>query len=254
MKTQGIFAMAVVLGLAGVCPAADADQRVFELRTYYAPAGRLDDLHARFRNHTLKLFEKHGFTNIGYWVPIDNPDNKLVYVVAFPSRAAKEESWKKFMADAEWQAVRKQTEANGPIVAKIESQLLSATDYSPAIRPAVKGDRIFELRRYTAAPGKLENLNARFRNHTVKLFEKHGITNIGYWCPAAGEAGADNSLVYILAHKSVDAAQASFTAFRQDPAWLAARKASEDQAGGSLTVKDGVKSEYLKATDYSPLR
>ena len=101
---------------------------------------------------------------------------------------------------------------------------------------------MFELRTYTASPGNLGNLNARFRNHTLKLFEKHGITSIGYWCPLKDQPGADNTLVYIVAHKSVDAAKASFGAFRQDPAWIAAKKASEDAAGGSLTAKDGVKS------------
>jgi hypothetical protein len=97
-------------------------------------------------------------------------------------------------------------------------------------------------------------LNARFRNHTTKLFEKHGMTNVGYWCPLEGQQGAGETLIYILAHKSVDAAKASFDAFRQDPDWLAARKASEDKAGGPLTVKDGVKSVFLNASDYSPMR
>jgi len=113
---------------------------------------------------------------------------------------------------------------------------------------------VFELRIYTASAGNLDNLNARFRNHTVQLFQKHGMTNVGYWNPLEGQPGAGQTLIYILAHRSLDAAQASFAAFRQDPDWLAARQASEDKAGGSLTVKDGVKSVYLKATDFSPMR
>ena len=131
---------------------------------------------------------------------------------------------------------------------------MTATDYSPEIKADKEGHRVFELRVYTVTPGKLDNLNARFRDHTCKLFEKQGMTNIGYWRPMKDQRGANETLVYILAHKSVDAAKASFDAFRKDPDWIAARKASEEKAGGSLTVKDGVKSTFLKPTDYSPLR
>lgn len=254
MMTRGILAVTMILGSAGVASAAGQEDRIFEMRTYYAPPGKLDAMNARFREHTLKLFDKHGMVNIGYWMPIDNPDNKMMYVLAFPSREARDASWKAFFADPQWQEVRKKTEAAGPIVAKVESVLLSATDYSPAVKPSVAGERAFELRTYTASPGNLGNLNARFRNHTLKLFEKHGITNIGYWCPLEDQPGAGETLVYIVAHESADAAQASFGAFRQDPDWLAARKASEEKAGGSLTAPDGVKSLFLKATDYSPMR
>ncbi|MBI2928736.1 MAG: NIPSNAP family protein [Verrucomicrobia bacterium] len=235
--------------------AADQDTRCFELRTYYAPAGRLDDLHSRFRVYTMKLFEKHGMQNIGYWVPQENPDNKLIYLLAYPTRAAREKAWQAFFADPQWQEVVKKTEANGKIVAKVETVFLAATDYSPPIAPFVSSDaRAFELRTYTAAPGKLGDLNARFRNHTVKLFEKHGIQNIGYWTPLADQAGADNTLLYIVAHKSREDAKKSFEAFGKDPDWIAARKASEEKAGGSLTAPNGVKSVFLKATDYSPMK
>jgi NIPSNAP len=258
MMRKGILAVTVtvtvILGLATAVATAGQEERVFELRTYYAPEGRLDDLQARFRDHTLKLFEKHGLTSIGYWVPIDNPENTLVYLLAFPSREAREEAWKSFFADPVWQDVKKQTEANGKIVKKVESVLLAATDFSPAVQPTATEGRVFELRTYTASPGNLENLLARFRDHTVKLFEKHGMTNVGYWCPLEGQPGAGETLIYMLAHKSVDAAKASFDAFRQDPAWLAARKDSEEKAGGALTVQGGVKSVFMNATDFSPLR
>jgi hypothetical protein len=254
MTTRAILTAMTVLGLASVLGAQERATRVFEMRTYYAPPGRLDDLQARFRDFTLRLFEKHGMTNIGYWTPIDNPDNKLIYVLGYPSAEAKAAAWKAFFADPEWNEVRTKTEANGKLVTKVESVMLLATDYSPEIKPAVVGDRVFELRTYTASPGNLKHLNARFREHTVKLFEKHGITNVAYWNPTEGQPGADVMLIYVLAHKSVEAANASFAAFRQDPAWTTARAASEEKAGGSLTVKDGVKSEFLKATDYSPMK
>ena len=200
------------------------------------------------------LFEKHGLKNIGYWTPIDNSENVLIYLLAFPSQEAREKAWKAFFADSQWQEVRKQTEAKGKIVTKVESVQLGATDYSPEIRPSVAEKRVFELRTYTASPGNLESLNARFRDHTVKLFARHGMEQFGYWCPLEGQPGAGETLIYLLAHASPEAAQASFDAFRADPEWVAARKASEEAAGGPLTVKDGVKSVFLKATDYSPTR
>ncbi len=105
------------------------DNRLFEMRTYYCEAGRLDALLARFRNHTTKLFEKHGMTNIGYWVPTDVPD-KLVYIMAYPNKEAREKSWKDFMTDPEWNKVRTESEVSGKIVAKVESVFMNPTDFS----------------------------------------------------------------------------------------------------------------------------
>jgi hypothetical protein len=143
---------------------------------------------------------------------------------------------------------------NGKLTVKIESLLMSATDYSPEIKPSQEQERVFELRTYATTKGNLPLLHDRFRDHTIKLFEKHGMTNIGYWSLQPDQENADKTLIYILAHKSVDAAKSSFAAFRADPDWLAARKASEEKGGGSLTEKDGVKSLFMKATDYSPIR
>jgi hypothetical protein len=255
MNPQGAMVAAMAIGLLGLSAAESGEksERVYEMRTYWSPEGRLDDLNARFRNHTVKLFEKHGMTNVGYWVPIDNKENKLVYILSHSSREAAKKSWSAFVADPDWKAVVKATEAKGKIVAKVESVFMKATDYSPEPKPAA-GERVFELRTYTASPKNLDNLNARFRNHTLKLFEKHGMTNLGYWAPVAGQKGADDTLIYLLAHKSEDAAKQSFAAFRDDPAWKSAREASEKNAGGSLTAKDGVKSVFMKATDYSPMK
>jgi hypothetical protein len=112
---------------------AQAANRVFELRTYTAPDGKLDALHARFRNHTTGLFAKHGMTNIGYWRPQDAPlsGNTLVYVLAYPSRQAAKQSWDAFRQDPAWQKARTESEANGPIVSRVESVFLEPADYSP---------------------------------------------------------------------------------------------------------------------------
>ncbi len=254
MTTKGILTSALVLAASGILSAAEKETPVYELRTYYAAPGRLDDLNARFRDHTLALFEKHGLTSIGYWTPLDNTDNVLIYLLVFPSREAREKAWKEFSADPQWQEAKKQSEANGKLVTKVESVQLEATDYSPEIKPSVAEKRVFELRTYTASPGNLDRLNARFRDHTVALFKRHGIEQFGYWNPLEGQAGAGEKLIYLLTHASLEAAKASFDAFRADPDWIAARKASEEAAGGPLTVKDGVKSVFMKATDYSPTR
>ena len=254
----------LVLGCAAlVLPTSlsAADSRVYEMRTYYAAPGKLDDLNKRFREHTLQLFEKHGMQNIAYWTPIDNSDNKLIYVLAYPSREARETSWKAFLADPDWKAAAKASEVNGKLVTKVDSRFMTATDYSPAIKPGKgQGARVFELRTYTATPGHLENLNARFRDHTVKLFEKHGMENFAYWNLTPDQKGADKILVYVLAHKSKEAATASFAAFRDDAAWKSALKASEEKAGGSLTeqkglwTEKGVDSVFMVPTDYSPTK
>jgi hypothetical protein len=156
------------------------------------------------------------------------------------------------MADPEWQAAYKASEVKGKLVAKAESLFLTATDFSPEVKAALAAEpRTFELRTYTATPGKLNHLLARFRDHTLNLFAKHGMGNFGYWTLAPNQKSAEDTLVYLLAHKSKDAAAASFKNFRADPDWVAARKASEDNAGGPLTIKDGVKSVFLAPTDYS---
>ena len=107
--------------------------RVFELRTYTAADGKLPDLQARFRNHTMRIFEKHGMKNVGYWVPQDAPakDNTLIYIISHESREAAKKSWSAFAADPEWQKVNKESNANGPILKGVVSVYMDATDYSP---------------------------------------------------------------------------------------------------------------------------
>lgn len=249
------FALLVAAASAVSMLAAEASsgKELYEMRVYYAPEGKLDALHARFRDHTIKLFEKHGIKNIGYFVPEgENPERKLVYFISHASKEARDKSFKAFGADPDWQKAAKESEKNGKIVSKIESVLLNTTDYSPTPKIEKKGGRIFEMRTYTTPEGKLEDLNARFRNHTLKLFEKHGMENVIYWTKTPDQKDAQTSLIYLLAHKDKDAAKKSFDGFRQDANWLKAK--TESEKNGSLTVPNGVKSEFLVPTDYSPLK
>ena len=115
-------------------PSLSKDSRCFELRTYYAAPGKLEELHARFRNHTMRLFKKHGLEVVGFWGPTDKDkgsENTLVYVLAFPSREARDKAWQEFRTDPDWQAVARESEKNGKLTEKIDSVIMKATDYAP---------------------------------------------------------------------------------------------------------------------------
>ena len=133
-------ALFVILAAAGVgfhlgrtSTANAATSHVFEVRTYTAEPGKLDALHARFRDHTVQIFKKHGMTSVGYFAPTDEPlsKNTLIYILEFPSREAAKKSWDEFRSDPEWQNVQKESEANGKLVTKVDSVFTGPTDYSP---------------------------------------------------------------------------------------------------------------------------
>ena len=112
---------------------AQSADRVFELRTYTAPEGKLPNLQARFRDHTMRIFENHGMTNIGYWTPQDEPNasNTLVYIIAHDSREAAAASWDAFRADPQWQTVSRESQVDGRIVSGVVSVFLDPLDFSP---------------------------------------------------------------------------------------------------------------------------
>ncbi|MGA2589556.1 MAG: NIPSNAP family protein [Bryobacteraceae bacterium] len=135
MSLKTVLSLAAAVAASIVIPPASAQEhgRVFELRTYTCFEGKLPDLLARFRNHTIQIFEKHGMTSIAYWVPQDAPlsQNTLIYVLAHPSREAAKKNWDAFRNDPEWQKVQKESEANGKIVSKVESVFMDPADFSP---------------------------------------------------------------------------------------------------------------------------
>lgn len=107
--------------------------KVFELRTYIAPEGKLPNLEARFRDHTMRIFEKHGMSNVGYWVPQDAPasDDTLIYIISHDSREQAAENWQNFRDDPEWAEVSRASQVDGRIVSSVEAVFMDATDYSP---------------------------------------------------------------------------------------------------------------------------
>lgn len=112
---------------------AQAANRVYELRTYTAPEGKLPELQKRFRDHTLRIFEKHGMKNVGYWVPQDAPakDTTLLYIISHASRDAAKKSWADFGADPEWKKVAAESQVNGRILSGVVSVYMDPADYSP---------------------------------------------------------------------------------------------------------------------------
>jgi pimeloyl-ACP methyl ester carboxylesterase len=231
---------------------APNDTLCYEMRIYTATKGNLNNLMKRFRNHTTKLFEKHGMTNVVYLTPLDNAEEKLYYVLSYPNRAAREASWQAFMADTAWQSVQKMSEINGGLVAKVESIFMKTTDFSPNNLKSSLNSPVWEFRKYTATPNNLPILLQRFRGFTVNRFAQYGMTNKMYWTATDAEQGADKMLYYFLTHPSEEAAKAAFDKFRADPEWIETRKASEVKGGGSLTTK--VESIFMVATDFSKLK
>lgn len=135
---QSIPAITLLPGAAWAAAQPNADSAstsVYELRVYHTYEGKLNDLLKRFRDHTTKLFEKHGIKNVAYWTPLDEParSNTLIYILAHPSREAAAANWKAFQDDAEWKSVRDKSEENGKIVERVDSTFMVLTDFSPRL-------------------------------------------------------------------------------------------------------------------------
>ncbi|HTC36623.1 MAG TPA: NIPSNAP family protein [Bryobacteraceae bacterium] len=140
MLRRNLFTLLAVSAAIGVgfqigrsTTARAASNHVFEIRTYTAEPGKLEALQARFRDHTVDIFNKHGMTSVGYFAPSDDPlsKNTLIYILEFPSRDAAKKSWDAFRNDPEWQKVQKESEANGKLVTKVDSVFAEPTDFSP---------------------------------------------------------------------------------------------------------------------------
>jgi hypothetical protein len=138
MRTIGCTLLLVGLGVIGWTLQAGGeeqgdkkvDTRVFELRIYYVNPGKMEALHARFKNHTNKLLEKHGMQLVGFWTDAKEPDRKLIYIVAHKSKEAAEANWKAFQQDPDWKTAKAKSEENGKLVEKVDSIFMNATDYS----------------------------------------------------------------------------------------------------------------------------
>lgn len=247
-----VLVAAMVVG-PRLCPAATD----YEWHTITAAPGQLDAVHAQIRDRVFPALGGHGLRGVAVLTPVgDNPEGVLHVVVAGDGEATAASEQGRLGELVEWRALL--TAPDGIVRATAERPVrrLRTTPWSPLPTTAERAAaRVIELRTYTCPDEpKRAALLRRFENHTLKLFEKHGMTNVIYWVPV-GSPDADTTLVYLLAHDSVEAAKASFDAFRKDPDWTAAKTASEAAAGGPLTNKEkGVVSEFLAPAAYSPLR
>ena len=130
VKRRTLFkALPSILLPASLCAASQQDN------ANPAP-GRLGDLLSRFREHTIKIFDRHGMKSVAYWTPLDEPEksNTLIYILQHPSREAAAANWKSFQDDPEWKSVKEKSEANGKLAEKVDSTFLALTDFSPRLR------------------------------------------------------------------------------------------------------------------------
>jgi hypothetical protein len=278
MKRLVVSFFAILIA-ATAAPTAEKDSRVYELRVYKVNPGKLPALKEVYNEAVGKFMKKYDIELLGAWTPADEKDERLFALLVHKDMDSADKNYKAFLADADFRKIIGEKSKDGPVASGMTRFFLNATDYSPAIKAANVGNRIFELRTYITTPNNLEHLNARFRDHTCKLFEKYGMTNVAYFnfdkdakttvgellkgCAAPGKDTCEVkpdaeakpvALVYFITHKDADAMKSSFGKFGQDPGWTKARKESEVKGGGSLTAKDGVKSLILKPLDGSQLK
>ena len=215
---------------------------IYENRIYTAVPGKLGAINDRFANITIDYFNQYDIGMMGFWTDEIGISNQMTYILTFDDMGDRDKKWAAFRADQGRIAAFAETEAEGPLVASVYNTILETTPYSPEPQLSSK---VQELRVYDAMPGKLPALHNRFSNHTMGLFEKHGIENVAYWTESVGTS---NRLVYMLGYDDVGAREKGWAAFGADPEWQKARAKSED--AGAL-VGD-IRHSIMLLTPYSP--
>jgi hypothetical protein len=274
-----IIAVALIASTSAIAQSPTAI-KLYELRSYMPEPGRQSDVLKLISDGGIPMMAKHGITLAGAWTNVDTSDDRVFTLISHRDKAAADAAQAAFQNDPNWQEMVQKTVVDGKKAVKsLERVFLTVNDYSPALDVKQVGNRVFELRTYIATKGNLVALNNRFKDHTLGLFTKHGMTNVLYCSVLDGEKltcakllealsplgkanaeidadslAAGNSLVYFITHASPEAAKISFGKFGADEEWKKAYAASQAAAGGSLTVKDGVKSLFLAPTAFSPLR
>jgi NIPSNAP len=234
------------------------DGKLYELRFYTTNPGKLPDLHARFRDHTMKLFEKHGIENIIYWTVSegdaksnDDVDNLLVYIVAHKDESAKDASWAAFRADPEWKAIAAKSEEKGKILAKPPRAIfMRETEFSAADEPVNKAastsPRLWELRQYNDGPERVPFTVDRFGSGESEIFTKHGMQTVKFWT-----ATDKSAFIYLLAHQDKAASDASWKGFKSEfPAFM--KKYRDEHPNLPAGRGNGNEVRFLVPTDYSP--
>ena len=266
-RTQIACVAVLSMLVTGLVQAQDAeakkkDGKLYELRIYTTNPGKLPDLHARFRDHTMSLFEKHGMENIIYWNVSegargedDVKDNTLVYIIAHKDKAARDASWKAFLNDPEWKEAAAKSEENGKILAKApRAILMEETDFSAADEAPNKDSdaaaRLFELRQYNDGPDRVPSTVDRFGSGEKDIFTKHGMETVKFW-----KATDNSAFIYLLAHKDREASRKSwegfFPDFREFMQEYRSRNADQNAQRGQGGRRNH-EVRFLVPTDYSP--
>ena len=214
----------------------------YELRTYFAAPGKMPAL-IRHMEVAAGIFPKHGLNALGYWIDEVGTSNQITYMWMYESEAARHKSLASFRADFDWRSHSAEEEKqHGMIVERTHSVLMQATPYSPQPKPFGK---LLELRVYDVVPGKMQALNDRFANHTMGIFNQHGVHSIGYWTEVFGTS---NRLVYMLAYESLAAREKNWGGFLVDKNWQRIR--AETELAGPIVSK--IHNRLLRPTAYSP--
>lgn len=257
-RIRGSLIACLCLLLISAAPAALAE-KLYELRIYTANPGKLDALNARFRDHTLALFEKHGIENLYYWTVTEGaegevPANLLVYIVAHKDKATADASWKAFLADPEWQEVARKSEQDGPLLAGPPASIYMEAIDIPTGEVSVADDpgatRLFELRKYNTGVDGLQGTIDRFQAGEAELFRKHGMRTLHFW-----SALDKSSFIYLLAHKDRETSRASWQGFFGEfRAMMEKQNAGKPAApaGGAAAPRMSSEIRFLTPTDYSP--
>jgi hypothetical protein len=215
---------------------------IYELRTYEAMPGKLPALNKHLEV-AAGLFKKHDLGVLGFWTDEIGTGGQVTYTWIYQDMEDRQKKLAAFASDSAWQQqVAEETEKEGVIVARTHNTMLQLTPYSP--QPKITTN-VQELRIYDAMPSRLPDLNNRFANHTLGLFEKHGMENIGYWTEVFGTS---NRLVYMLGYPSLGDREKSWATFQRDPDWQKAR--AESEKNGTLVAK--THNIILRPTAYSP--
>src|SRR5256712_7822716 len=215
---------------------------IYEWRTYEAMPGKLLALNTHLAV-AAGLFKKHGLGVLGFWTEEIGTGGQVTYMWMYADLEDRQQKVAAFGADPTWQQqVAEETTKEGVIVARIHNTMLQLTPYSPD--PQLRTN-VQEWRIYEAMPGRLPDLHTRFATHTLRLFEKHGIANIGYWTEVFGTS---NRLVYMLGYPSLGEREKSWAAFQADPDWQQAR----GEAGKKGPLGTQASQQNPRPTPHSP--
>jgi len=229
-----------------------AENRYHELRLYTVTANKLDGVLERFRDTVEPVRRRHGITTIGYWTaPGTTNGGTFAYLMAAASKEELQKQEKAFGADAQFKEGYAASNAkHGKTVDKIAAlplgvDVMTKFDFTTSQTP-----RAFDLRIYSVLPGKLDAFRARWGNHAIPIYERHGLHSVGWWVAGKKDADGNDQFVCLLAGESISAIQESIGAFHKDAEWI--RVEQETEGNGKL--RSGVIAHKLLPTDFSALR